>query len=72
MIDFAEKHHLENLIAIDNTASETFIKHYSSLVENGFDLVSSNKIANTTDFKSYQNLRLKLKEFKRILNYLRQ
>ncbi|MEB3037486.1 bifunctional aspartate kinase/homoserine dehydrogenase I, partial [Capnocytophaga ochracea] len=44
-ITLVQQHHLENLIAIDVTASKTFVEHYLSLVKNGFDLVSANKIA---------------------------
>lgn len=62
IIEFAKKHHLENLIAIDNTASEAFIQQYIPLIENGFDLVSSNKIANTLDHSIYKNIRATLKE----------
>jgi homoserine dehydrogenase len=57
IIAFAKQHHLENLIAVDNTASQDFVAHYFDLVENGFDLVSSNKIANTLGFDYYQLLR---------------
>lgn len=57
IIDYAIKHNLENLIAIDNTASHKFVENYELLVENGFDLISSNKIANTLPFKDYKNLR---------------
>ena len=57
VIGFARKHHLENLIAVDNTASRDFIENYLPLAENGFDLVSSNKIANTVDFGFYRKLR---------------
>ncbi len=57
IISFAKQHHLENLIAVDNTASQDFVAHYFDLVENGFDLVSSNKIANTLGFDYYQLLR---------------
>ncbi len=57
VITFAKQHHLENLIAVDNTASQDFVAHYFDLVENGFDLVSSNKIANTLGFDYYQLLR---------------
>ena len=57
IFEFAEKHHLENLIAIDNTANQAFVSHYIDFVENGFDLVSSNKIANTLGFDYYKNLR---------------
>ncbi|HET8736555.1 MAG TPA: bifunctional aspartate kinase/homoserine dehydrogenase I [Pricia sp.] len=60
VISYARDTHLENLIAVDNTASETFVSHYDRFVENGFDLVSSNKIANTLDFDSYRALRGKL------------
>lgn len=62
VIEYADSHHLENLIAIDNTASKEFIKDYTLLIENGFDLVSSNKIANTIGFDFYQFLRRKLKQ----------
>lgn len=63
VIDYANEHHLENLIAIDNTSSIEFIQYYTTLVENGFDLVSSNKLANTSNFSTYKNLRQKLKLF---------
>ncbi len=57
IVNYADKHHLVNLIAIDNTASKEFIANYIELVEHGFDLVSSNKIANTVDLKFYNELR---------------
>ncbi|WP_233898656.1 bifunctional aspartate kinase/homoserine dehydrogenase I [Tenacibaculum piscium] len=57
VIDFAKEHHLENLIAVDNTASHQFIENYTSLIEAGFDLVSSNKIANTVSHSFYKKLR---------------
>jgi len=65
IIDYAEKNHLENLIAIDNTANSEFVKNYIDLVENGFDLISSNKIANTLDYAFYKELREKLTENKK-------
>ncbi|MBO0342957.1 MAG: bifunctional aspartate kinase/homoserine dehydrogenase I [Bacteroidota bacterium] len=54
---FAKQHHLENLIAVDNTASQTFVEQYEPLIEHGFDLVSSNKIANTLSFEKYRSVR---------------
>ena len=57
---YAKKNHLENLIVVDNTASEDFVAHYFDFVENGFDVVSSNKIANTLNFSFYQLLREEL------------
>lgn len=62
VIAFAKEHHLENLIAVDNTASSSFYTNYVPLVEAGFDLVSSNKIANTISHQFYTDLRGKLKE----------
>lgn len=62
VFDFAKKHHLENLIAVDNTASPDFVNNYISLIEEGFDLVSSNKIANTISNDFYKKLRVKLAE----------
>jgi aspartate kinase len=61
VIEYARENHLENLVAIDNTASELFVENYHTLVENGFDLISSNKIANTLDYDSYEKLRRALK-----------
>lgn len=55
--NYANANHLENLILVDNTASSEFAKTYPEFVKDGFNLVSSNKIANTLDIKSYQNLR---------------
>lgn len=62
IITYAKNHHLENLIAVDNTASNDFYKNYMPLVEAGFDLVSSNKIANTISHDFYRHLRAHLKQ----------
>lgn len=62
VIEFTKANHLENLIAVDNTASKTFVSHYEALIENGFDLVSSNKIANTLDFDYYKSIRQHLEK----------
>lgn len=62
IVDFVNKHHLENLIAIDNTASAVFVQHYRTFIAEGFDLVSSNKIANTLDFGFYEDVRRSLLE----------
>lgn len=65
VIQFATENHLENLIAIDNTASEDFTKNYIHLIEQGFDLVSSNKVANTLSFDFYKEIRAKLEEYQK-------
>lgn len=62
VIDYATANNLENLIAIDNTASATFVENYVKLAESSFDLISSNKVANTLSYKFYKDLRKVLAE----------
>jgi aspartokinase/homoserine dehydrogenase 1 len=57
VIAYANENHLENLIAIDNTASASFVENYIDLIESSFDLISSNKVANTLSYKFYKKLR---------------
>ncbi len=65
IIQFAENNHLENLVVIDNTASENFIDNYKHFIKNGFDIISSNKIANTQQFHQYKSLRETLSKYKK-------
>jgi len=67
--NYAKEHHLENLIAIDNTASKEFVVHYFDFITHGFDLVSSNKIANTLDFNFYELLRESLVKYQKEYRY---
>lgn len=57
LISFSQVNQLENLIVVDNTASVDFVKNYKTLAENGFDLVSSNKIFNTLPISEYRDFR---------------
>lgn len=57
LIDYAQSNGLTNLIAVDNTGSDSFVDHYPELVKAGFNLVSSNKYSNTRDLKFYKELR---------------
>jgi aspartokinase/homoserine dehydrogenase 1 len=59
---YAKEHQLDNLIAIDNTANQDFVSNYKTLVEDGFSLVSSNKIGNTLGLDFYKELRELLSE----------
>ena len=68
VIKYAKDHHLENLIAIDNTADKGFVSNYIKLIEKGFDMVSSNKIANTISLEFYDELRRVLSKYQK--NYL--
>ncbi len=62
IIDLAKSNGLDNLIAVDNTASVDFVSNYQELIHNGFHVVSSNKIANTLPLDQYRNLRRTLDE----------
>ncbi len=68
VIQYAKENHLENLIAVDNTASSGFVENYLTLIENGFDVVSSNKIANTLSYGFYKEIRQVLQDNQK--NYL--
>lgn len=57
LIAFSQENQLENLIVVDNTASSDFVKNYTTLAENGFDLVSSNKVFNTLPISEYRDFR---------------
>lgn len=65
LFNYAQINHLENLILVDNTASASFVANYAHFVAHGFDLVSSNKIANTLSYKSYRALREQLVKFQK-------
>ena len=66
---FVDKNHLENLIAVDVTASKNFVDNYIPLIKSGYDLVSANKIANTISFSFYQELRKTLKQYQKTYLY---
>lgn len=62
IISYVKTHHFQNLVAIDATASKDFVQNYVPLIENGFHIVSANKVANTLSFDFYEQLRLTLKK----------
>lgn len=63
IVKYVQTNHLENLIAVDATASEELIKFYIPLIQNGFSIVAANKKANTLHFDFYKELRRNLKKF---------
>jgi homoserine dehydrogenase len=69
IIEYAKEQQLENLIAVDATASTDIIKNYIPLIQNGFDLVAANKKANTLHIDFYKELRRNLKEYDRNFLY---
>lgn len=69
IIAYVKENNFENLIAVDATASADFVKNYIPLIENGFHIVSANKIANTLPFEAYKDLRKTLKKHKKNFLY---
>jgi len=60
ILDFTKENDLEHLIAIDATASKEFVEIYIRLIQNGFNLVAANKVANTLSAEFYNKLRKEL------------
>ncbi len=69
ILAYANHQKFSNLIAIDATASADFVKNYIPLIENGFHLVSANKVANTLSFEFYETLRKTLKSNEKYFLY---
>ena len=69
IIDYVKEQQLENLIAVDATASDEIIKNYIPLIQNGFDIVAANKKANTIHYDFYKELRRNLKKYDKSFLY---
>ncbi len=63
IVNYVQTNSLENLIAVDATASEDLIKFYIPLIQNGFSIVAANKKANTLHNDFYKELRRNLQKF---------
>jgi len=63
VIDYVQFQNLENLIAVDATASSDLVKSYIPLIQNGFHIVAANKIANTMHNDFYNEIRRNLNKF---------
>ena len=57
ILDFCNQQELENLVAIDATASTDIVAHYELLVKSGFHIIAANKTANTLSQDFYDTLR---------------
>ena len=62
IIEYVQEQQLENLIAVDATASSDIVKSYIPLIQNGFNIVAANKKANTLHNEFYQEIRRNLKK----------
>ena len=69
IIEYVQEQQLENLIAVDATASSDIVKNYIPLIQNGFNIVAANKKANTLHNEFYQEIRRNLKKFDKTFLY---
>lgn len=69
IVAWTKQEALDNLILVDNTASDVLARQYAYFVRHGFDIVSSNKRANTLPQDEYRHLRSILVEYGRIYRY---
>ena len=69
ILNFVNHRKWDNLIAIDATASVEFVQKYTYLIQNGFHLISANKVANTLDYEFYDRLRSTLKKYNKTFLY---
>lgn len=69
IIQFVKAKKFHNVIAIDATASADFVTNYVPLIENGFHIVSANKVANTLSYEFYKTLRNALKKHNKSFLY---
>lgn len=69
IIEYVQEQQFENLIAVDATASSDIVKSYIPLIQNGFNIVTANKKANTLHLDFYNELRRNLKNFDKTFLY---
>ena len=69
IIQFIKAKKFKNVIAIDATASVDFVQNYVPLIENGFHIVSANKVANTLSYDFYEALRQSLRKHNKSFLY---
>lgn len=63
IIDYVKNENLENVIVVDATASQEFVKHYIAFIQAGFHIVAANKKANTLHQDFYKEIRRNLKKY---------
>lgn len=69
IIDVLNDSVLENIVLADNTSSLELTERYPDIVKNGFDIVASNKKANSISYDFYASLRQLLKSRSRQFYY---
>ncbi len=60
---------IENVVIADNTNAKEISLHYPQILKKGFDIVASNKVANSVSYSHYQKIRNELKNRGRLFYY---
>lgn len=61
--------YVNNIVIVDNTASNEISEYYESFINNNFDIVASNKTKNSGDLLKYDQLRKTIKSKGRKFHY---
>ncbi len=69
ILSYVKSQQFTNLIAIDVTSSLQLTDKYEVLIDNGFSIVTANKIANTRGIDFYNSLREKLRQKNKFFLY---
>lgn len=69
IVNYVQKQQLDNLIAIDATASLDLVENYIPLIKNGFNIVAANKKANSIAYDFYEEIRQNLKIYDKYFLY---
>jgi aspartate kinase len=68
-LSLLEESALENIVIADNTSSQGLANNYPQILDSGFDIVASNKKANSGKFMTYQAIRTITKKTGRLFLY---
>lgn len=63
IIDFVQENELENLIAIDTTETDDLLPEYFDLLQNDFDIISTNPVIETLPGNFNTSINISLKKF---------
>lgn len=69
IINHLKESGLVNIVIADNTSSQQITERYPEIVQSGYDIVASNKKANSISYAFYENLRNELKRRGKLFFY---
>lgn len=69
LFKFVKKNNYNNLIFIDATDSDLITNSYFKIIENGFNIVTACKKANTSSMSYYKKIRTALRKYNRYFMY---